>query len=66
MIEDRKIQGRTRSCRSCSAPIVWLRTVAGKAMPVDSATVKDVDQLFDSSKHRSHFATCPNAKKHRR
>jgi hypothetical protein len=68
VFQDRKIQSPIRSCKSCSAPIVWLKTVAGKNMPVDADTVKadDLFNLFDSSKHRSHYATCPNAKKHRR
>lgn len=44
---------RAESCRSCRAQIFWIRTTAGKAMPVDP----------DGT---SHFATCPNAAKHRK
>lgn len=40
-------------CKSCEAPIFWVKTAAGKNMPVDVAT------------HESHFATCPNADTHR-
>lgn len=41
------------ACRSCHARIFWIRTTAGKSMPVDT----------DGT---SHFATCPNAAKHRK
>lgn len=69
-------------CRSCDAPVVWKRTEAGKAMPIDPAPVAggnvvllDDDQVHvlhaDESAdgvdtYVSHFATCPNAKGHRR
>ncbi|MCL2777740.1 MAG: hypothetical protein FWD73_07020 [Polyangiaceae bacterium] len=42
-----------RNCTSCGAIIYWVRTKADRAMPVD----------HDGT---SHFATCPNAAKHRR
>lgn len=54
------------SCRSCEADIVWLRTRAGKNMPVDADTVEPEDTEFDPEKHTSHFATCPQAGQHRR
>jgi hypothetical protein len=53
-------------CRSCSARLKWLKTAAGRMMPVDFDTVAEGDAVFDPAKHRSHFATCPNAAKHRR
>lgn len=40
-----------RACRSCSAPIYWIVTPAGKKCPVNPDGV-------------SHFATCPNASSH--
>jgi hypothetical protein len=40
-------------CRSCGAPIVWVRTVAGYRMPVNAAPGE-----LDGE---SHFATCPHA-----
>ena len=55
-----------KQCRSCQARIVWLKTAAGKSMPVDDATVDEGDEMFDHTKHKSHFATCPNADKHRK
>lgn len=42
-----------RSCSTCAAIIFWIITPNGKRMPVDP----------DGT---SHFATCPDAKRHRR
>lgn len=53
-------------CDSCRAEIVWLVTVNRKHMPVNAETVSDGDRIFDASKHTSHFATCPNAHRHRK
>lgn len=60
---------KTEHCRSCGAKIIWLKTKAGKAMPVDSATITESDAApqYDATQgHISHFATCPNAAKHRK
>lgn len=43
-----------RACRSCGAGIFWIVTALGKKMPVNGVA------------KTSHFATCPNAKQHRR
>jgi hypothetical protein len=48
---------RVASCGSCSTPIRWGRTKAGKKVPVD---LEPVDGLYVS-----HFVTCPNADEHR-
>ncbi len=57
-------------CRSCDADIVWLKTKAGKNMPVDADEDAVVDaeagRLFDRDEHTSHFETCPDAEKHRK
>lgn len=53
------------ACRSCGAQIVFLRTSRNKSIPVDIATVAEGEETFDHKKHRSHFATCPNAAMHR-
>jgi hypothetical protein len=53
-------------CRSCQAHIVWMKTEAGKNMPVDADSVDEGDDLFDPKKHVSHFSICPNADLHRR
>lgn len=54
-------------CRSCGAEIVWLKTDAGKNMPVDAETVVDEGAtIFDPDQMTSHFATCPDAAKHRK
>lgn len=73
-------------CRSCQAPIFWVRTAATDSlMPLDwLATVNGnvaiddngkaniirrdlyTDQSVIGDRYTSHFATCPNAAKHRR
>ena len=57
---------RITRCRSCHARIIWFTTAAGKNMPVDADTVEADDTDLDLSRHSSHFATCPNADKHRK
>jgi hypothetical protein len=53
-------------CRSCGAEIVWLRTKAGRLIPVNAATALETDTEFDHNRHVSHFATCPQANKWRK
>lgn len=57
-----------RQCSSCGADIVWFRTKTGNRMPVDEATTKptDAEHQLDLNRHKSHFATCPQADQHRR
>ena len=56
------------NCRSCGAEIIWLKTKAGKNMPVDlpHPGAIEADTVFDSDRHISHFARCPNADEHRK
>lgn len=56
------------NCGSCRALIVWFKTPQGRKMPVDEETVRPTDgeNDLDLSRHRSHFATCPDANKHRK
>jgi len=53
-------------CRSCKADIVWLKTEQGRHIPINADTVSKGDKIFDFNKHKAHFATCPDAAKHRR
>ena len=64
-------------CRSCGAEIEWAKTAAGKRIPLDAESVIEgnielseggmVRVVRNGSGDRvSHFATCPNAKEHRR
>ena len=54
-------------CSSCGEYIVWVKTERGKWMPVDADSFEEGDErVFDSSKHISHFATCPHADEHRK
>ena len=68
------------NCRSCSAPIIWARTTRGKAIPLDAqptslgnieisdghATYVTADVNVIVPRYISHFATCPDAKEHRK
>jgi hypothetical protein len=51
------------SCRSCHAPILWLRTKGGKTMPVNAESIWPGDLEYDPERHTSHFATCPQSAK---
>ena len=59
-------------CRSCDAAIVWLKTKAGKSMPVDDNEVArryaEDEAVFDPQDEDlvSHFGTCPDSKDWRR
>lgn len=68
MNEVRRQHPFTVRCRSCDAPIVWFKTKAGKVMPVDESSTYPTDRedQLDLTRHKSHFATCPNANQHRR
>lgn len=64
-------------CTSCGADIIWTVTAAGKRMPVDAKPTgkavvlrtNNIDPLTPLSRvvdaFVSHFATCPNAARHR-
>ena len=70
------------TCKSCGARIVWAKTTTGKSMPLDPdpvaggnvvlerdgvgwvARIVQPDPEFE--RLVSHFATCPNAKAHRK
>ena len=52
-------------CKSCNARIVMLKTRKGRWCPTN-LPVENTAATFDSSLHKAHFATCPNAKKHRK
>lgn len=56
----------TVPCKSCNAPLVWLRTAAGKAMPCDPALVTIVTDDGRTVRGRMpHWSTCPTAARHR-
>lgn len=54
------------TCRSCGAVIIWMRTEAGKSIPVDAESAKEPALLFNPKVHVSHFATCPQSKSWRK
>ena len=57
-------------CKSCGAPINWVKMFNGANMPVevDKKTIVVVEAgkgyLYKGSE--SHFANCPNADQHRK
>lgn len=58
--------GGRGKCRSCDAPIIWFKTSAGKNIPINAETVLAEDYTLEIPRHVAHFATCPNAAKHRK
>lgn len=73
---------RMANCKSCGAAITWAKTATGRRMPlephengniivrngvvviVQPGTVYEQDE--PPSLYQSHFASCPNAKTHRK
>lgn len=61
------MRSRYGTCSSCGARVVWMRTAAGKGMPVEPETVPPGETTFDAKAgHVSHFAMCSNRDQHRR
>lgn len=66
-------------CSSCGAEILWVKTAAGKSMPLSIASkekrfVSERGQAINyagadvwgvTDTYLSHFADCPNAAQHR-
>lgn len=50
---------RAGSCRSCGAPVLWITTAKGSAMPLSVATIEERD---GERYALSHFADCPQGK----
>jgi len=53
-------------CRACQAAIVFLKTKTGKSIPINADTVRVGDTDFDHTRHKSHFADCPQASQFRK
>ena len=62
-------------CRSCGAAIEWVKTPFGRALPLDAESTSGnirVDHgvayvvKVGAGLRVSHFATCPQAAKHRK
>lgn len=65
----------TVPCSSCQAPIVWARSVKGKAMPLDAEPVLGGNVELDTNliarvvgsdmkirRYVAHFVSCPEAR----
>jgi hypothetical protein len=61
-----KADHRIVRCRTCQAPIIFLRTQRGSMMPTNADSVLPEDTEFEFGRHVSHFADCAQADKHRR
>ena len=82
-------RGNFGKCKSCGRRVLWIKTAAGKNMPVDPHFVnyrkvhggkerivlpngevvageRCDAQEADGYGYISHFATCPDAEKHRK
>lgn len=71
---------REARCTSCTALIFWVRTESNARMPIDYDPVPDgrvvvvagvarflrKGETTTAARFTSHFATCPNAARHRR
>jgi hypothetical protein len=56
------------SCRSCNAPIGWIKTFAGKNIPVDADSLPDdwnKETIYDKRIMKTHFETCPYSAEHK-
>lgn len=69
-------------CRTCGAPVRWVKTASGRAMPLDAEPVergnvvlRDGRAVYVSKgnpaeqnepRYVSHFATCPQSRDWRR
>ena len=65
-------------CKSCGAEIFWRNTPSGRAIPIDIQKrilggniiligLESCEVVGPGAgEYVSHFATCPNAKKHRK
>jgi hypothetical protein len=75
------VPGTPGECRSCHAPMRWVRSAVGhNPLPIDPDPVDDGNLVLEErdggtyatvvepgkGTHRSHFATCPDAKTWRR
>lgn len=64
-------------CKTCQAPVLWVKTEGGKNIPLDGKKVANgnIDMIGGlayvvppdgSDRYISHFVTCPQAEEHRR
>jgi hypothetical protein len=56
---------RKKKC-DCGTEIVFLPTQSGKTMPINADSVREIDRMYIHGRHVPHFATCPDAKRHRK
>lgn len=47
------------ACKSCGAPVVWMRTANGRPLPLSVATIEERGGVKFAV---AHFADCPQGK----
>ncbi len=62
-----------KKCKTCGQPIIWAKTQAGSAAPLNSGFkvlktlyIGDGTRLQLLGPYASHFSTCPQANQHRK
>lgn len=74
------VEGPPTRCRSCGAPVRWVRTERDKLTPLDAEPVLDGEWVVDADgvarlfhlfsagqpRYRVHWANCPDAEDWRR
>jgi hypothetical protein len=69
-LEAEKAARDPATCSSCKAPIYWVTMPSGRKMPIDRGREQRVVFVDGEWKvlgaYKSHFASCPFAKQHRR
>lgn len=45
---------------NCRAPIVFLKTEAGRMIPVNLEKLVDTDEFYAHGRHVPHHSTCPD------
>jgi hypothetical protein len=81
-VRQRTVELKPAKCRSCKAPIVWATfSTTGKRAPFDAEPTEEGEYAISAvggepvavfapenpdARYVSHFATCPDAKKHRK
>ena len=60
-------EDRQGNCRSCGAPIYWIKTPKGKSLPMSEASaMRDADLPQSMVWMESHFADCEQVDNWRR
>jgi hypothetical protein len=62
----RELFSMVDKCKSCKAPIVWMKTKTGKNIPVNVESITTDECLFNPVTMVAHFSNCPYAQNFRK